>query len=87
MKTSCYTDSQIMATLKQAEAGAPIAQLCPGAQHEFSPSLQEAAQKVQERRRVSIRVVCVALGISESCYHYQPKLSGENELIAECWCG
>lgn len=28
MKTSRFTDSQIMAILKQAEAGAPIPQLC-----------------------------------------------------------
>jgi putative transposase len=28
MKTSRYTDSQIMAILKQAEAGAPVPQLC-----------------------------------------------------------
>lgn len=28
MKTSRYTDSQILAILKQAEAGAPVSQLC-----------------------------------------------------------
>lgn len=28
MKTSRYTDSQILAILKQAEAGAPVPQLC-----------------------------------------------------------
>ncbi len=28
MKTSRYTDSQIMAILKQAEAGSPIPELC-----------------------------------------------------------
>lgn len=28
MKTSRFTDSQIMAILKQAEAGAPVPQLC-----------------------------------------------------------
>src|SRR3546814_17593514 len=44
---------------------------------------KEAAQKVLEHRQVSIRVVCAALGISESCYHYQPRLSGENEVIAD----
>lgn len=44
---------------------------------------KEAAQKILEHRRVSIRIVCAALGISESCYHYQPKLSGENEIIAD----
>lgn len=33
--------------------------------------------------RVSIRFACICFGISESCYHYQPRLSGENELIAD----
>ncbi|MGB7757634.1 MAG: transposase, partial [Salinisphaera sp.] len=28
MKTSRYTDSQILAILKQAEAGTPVPQLC-----------------------------------------------------------
>jgi len=28
MKTSRYSDSQIMAILKQAEAGAPVSELC-----------------------------------------------------------
>ncbi len=28
MKKSCYTDSQILAILKQAEAGAHIQELC-----------------------------------------------------------
>ncbi len=28
MKPSCYTDSQIIAILKQAEAGSPIPELC-----------------------------------------------------------
>ena len=28
MKTSKFTDSQIMAILKQVEAGTPVAQLC-----------------------------------------------------------
>lgn len=28
MKTSRYTDSQILAILKQAEAGAPVPQIC-----------------------------------------------------------
>lgn len=28
MKTSKFTDSQIMALLKQAEAGAPVPELC-----------------------------------------------------------
>ncbi|CAM5792096.1 IS3 family transposase ISAeme6 [Castellaniella caeni] len=44
---------------------------------------KEAAQKIIEHRQVSIRIACEAVGISESCYHYQPKLSDENEVIAD----
>ena len=32
---------------------------------------------------VSIRLVCKAVGISETCYRYQPKLSGDNQFIAD----
>ncbi len=28
MKTSCFTDSQIMGILKQAESGVPVPELC-----------------------------------------------------------
>jgi len=28
MKTSCFTDSQIMAILKQVEGGSPVPELC-----------------------------------------------------------
>ena len=41
------------------------------------------AKHAVERHRISIRFACVCLGISESCYHYQPKLSSENALIAD----
>jgi putative transposase len=41
------------------------------------------AQKAVERHQVSIRFACICLGISASCYHYQPKLSSENALIAD----
>lgn len=33
--------------------------------------------------KVSIRFACESLGISNSCYHYQAKLSGENEQVAD----
>ena len=36
-----------------------------------------------ERHGVSIRFACECLGVSESCYYYQPKLSSENELVAD----
>ena len=32
---------------------------------------------------LNIRQACEAFGISQSCYRYQPKLSTENELIAD----
>ena len=32
---------------------------------------------------ISIRFACVCLGVSESCYYYEPKLSSENEKIAD----
>lgn len=41
-----------------------------------------AKQAVTERR-VSIRVACSAFGISETCYRYEPKLSAENDEIAD----
>jgi putative transposase len=41
------------------------------------------AVKAQSMHEVSIRVVCRAFGISETCYRYQPKLSDENAEIAD----
>jgi len=35
-----------------------------------------------ERHGISIRLACICLGISESCYHYQCKFSDENAFIA-----
>lgn len=32
---------------------------------------------------MTVRVACEAFGISEACYRYQPKLSTENEEIAD----
>ncbi len=31
---------------------------------------------------VSIRLACLAFGVSESCYCYRPKLGNENEELA-----
>ena len=44
--------------------------------------LKEVAQNAVANRSVSIRLACSAVGISETCYRYQPKLSSENEDIA-----
>jgi putative transposase len=41
------------------------------------------AKDVVEARGVSVKLACAALGISEACYRYQPKLATENEEIAD----
>lgn len=41
------------------------------------------ARSARERHNVSIRVASRALGISETCYRYQPRLSDENNTIAD----
>ena len=41
------------------------------------------AQNIVTERSVTIRFACVCMGVSESCYRYQAKLSSENELIAD----
>lgn len=45
--------------------------------------LKEVAQEAVSTRGVSIRLACSAVGISESCYRYQPKLCSENAEIAD----
>ena len=48
------------------------------------PSLRrEMAKQVVHEKRGNIRIVCESFGISETCYRYQPKLSQENEEIAD----
>lgn len=44
---------------------------------------REMAQRAVCEKQVSIRVACLAFGISETCYRYQPKLSGDNAHIAD----
>lgn len=41
------------------------------------------ATQAAERHGISIRFACECLGVSESCYYYQPRLSGDNALIAD----
>lgn len=41
------------------------------------------AQDVVRSRNVSIRFACQLFVVSESCYHYQPKLNEENQVIAD----
>ena len=44
---------------------------------------KEMAQKAIAQFGVSIRVACRAMSVSESCYRYKAKLSGENAIIAD----
>ena len=44
---------------------------------------KEMARRAVVQFRVSIRVACVAFGISESCYHYKAKQFDENEVIGD----
>lgn len=41
------------------------------------------AKNARERYSISIRFACECLGISTSCYYYQPRLSSENAVIAD----
>jgi putative transposase len=41
------------------------------------------AKHAASHYRLSIRLVCTAFAISETCYRYQAKLSDENRLIAD----
>jgi putative transposase len=41
------------------------------------------AKQAINNHRVTIRLACQAFKISETCYRYNPKLSSENELIAD----
>ena len=41
------------------------------------------AQKAVSARGLSVRLVCLAFGISETCYRYRPILSDENAEIAD----
>ena len=44
---------------------------------------KEMAVRAVEDRSFSIRLACEAFGISETCYRYQAKLSGDNAFIAD----
>ncbi|GFZ76326.1 hypothetical protein GCM10011403_19130 [Pseudohongiella nitratireducens] len=39
--------------------------------------------EIVKRRKVSIRFACLCVSVSESCYHYEPKLNSENAVIAD----
>ena len=44
---------------------------------------REMAKKAVNHRKISVRMACLIFVVSETCYRYQPKLSDENELIAD----
>lgn len=44
---------------------------------------REMAQRAVKDQGVSIRLACQAFAISETCYRYQAKLSGDNAFIAD----
>ena len=41
------------------------------------------ARQAINDHQVTVRLACQAFKISETCYRYDPKLSSENELIAD----
>lgn len=89
MKTSRFTDSQIIAILKQAEAGSPRAGTVPRTRHQQCHVLQvarEMAQWAVTERSATIGLACQAFGISQTRYRYRAKLNAENHVIAD-WLG
>ena len=46
-------------------------------------NVREMAQACVLLHTVSIRLDCLRFCVSESCYRYQPKLSDENDIIAD----
>ena len=44
---------------------------------------KEMAKRVVADRGISVRLVCDIFGISETCYRYYPKCSGDNQHIAD----
>ena len=45
---------------------------------------KEVAQQALADRRISIRLACQSVGISETCYRYQPVMDRENQEV-EAW--
>ncbi|MCX7323194.1 MAG: IS3 family transposase [Hyphomicrobiales bacterium] len=48
---------------------------------------REMAAKAAARTGVSIALACRTFGVSETCYRYSPRLSDENEMIADLLTG
>jgi putative transposase len=45
------------------------------------------AKRAVKGKRLNIRQACEAFDISQTCYRYEPKLSTENEWIADWLLG
>ena len=41
------------------------------------------AKQAIEKHRISIRLACICLGISETCFRYESQLSAENKQVAD----
>ncbi|CCG43001.1 hypothetical protein PHAMO_540001 [Magnetospirillum molischianum DSM 120] len=48
---------------------------------------REMAETAVARRGISIALACRTFGLSETCYRYSPRLSDENEQIADLLIG
>ena len=48
---------------------------------------RELAETAVTQKQVSVALACRTFGISETCYRYDPKLSDENERIADLLLG
>lgn len=81
MKKSRFSDSQIMAILKQAEAATGVPDLCR--EHGISTATFYKWRSKFGGMGVPIKLACAAFRISEACYRYQPKLTTENDEIAD----
>lgn len=46
-------------------------------------SAKRDGQQVVVSKKVTIKLACLAFGISKTCYRYQAKLEPENETIAD----
>ena len=48
---------------------------------------REMARWVVDQGRATIRVACLAFGISQTCFRYQAKLNAENGAVTETYVG
>ena len=84
MKTSHFTESQIINILKQAEAGTPVPELCR--EHGMSlASFYKWRSKYGAVRAhgISVSSACATFAISQTCYRYKAKLSEDNERVTD----